>query len=202
MFVRRTLAAFCIGTFALSGAAFADVIIDTGNPTVAGMGYSLDNEQWLGGEITLGQAYSLTDIETFLFATGSGQVTLAIYGDGGDIPDTSSLFYSTTFSIAAGSPSGWYGSSGLDWDLDAGTYWVAFETANASAGLPWGTPNPLSVYAAWTGVWHGPYEDNWGLRVQGTPVNSSVVPEPATLTLCALGLVGFAGRAYRRRRKH
>ena len=200
MSVRRAVAFVFVGTLVLCGAASAEVIVDTGTPPDASSAWTIGFGQSLAGEITLEEAWSITDIEIYMFTLIPGDVTLAIYGDNGHLPDISSLFYSTSFFPDSSPSPAWVGANGLSWDLDAGTYWVAFEPAgNVFAAAPIGAPVPLDFYAYnIEGAWSGAVADNWGLRVQGTPVESSVVPEPATLTLCALGLAGFAGRAYRR----
>lgn len=197
---RRTVALVLAGTLVLSGAAFADVIVDTGTPPDDNSGWTIGFGYGHAGEITLGQAWNITDIEIYVFVVDPGDVSLLIYGDNGGIPDTAALFYSTTFFSGDDNDGAWVGASGLDWDLEAGTYWVGFAPiGDVWAAAPGNAPDPLNNYAyQFEGEWDTARLD-WGLRVEGTPVDS-VVPEPATLTLCALGLAGLAGRAYRRRK--
>jgi hypothetical protein len=96
----------------------------------------------------------------------------------------------------------WLGPHGLSWDLGPGTYWVAYQVNYndpTEFAAPNPVPSPLANYAyAWNynGGWVEADQIDLGLRVSGTP--QSVVPEPATLTLSGVGLLGLALGAWRR----
>ncbi|HTZ40977.1 MAG TPA: hypothetical protein VMB77_12510, partial [Syntrophales bacterium] len=91
--------------------------------------------QFLAGQFSLSQAYTITEIDGWMYPHGSGTTfTIAIYGDGGLVPN-STQFFSQQASVGTGTcppigpcqPIGWYGLSGLNLSLNQGTYWAAFE---------------------------------------------------------------------------
>ena len=187
--------------FAVSGNVQASVIVDTGDPTTPGWG--LTKVQWLAGEFTTSQAYSITDISGWIREDG-GTITLALYGDGSGVPGT--WLHSGSFAVPyinglTNSPYGWHGLSGLDWDIPAGTYWAAFEVHaenTYSGGMGGFPPNPLAHdtwanYGEWTGIWG----THIGLKVQDT-TGEPVTPEPATMVLFG---IGSAAMAFARRKK-
>src|SRR3989338_7374321 len=107
--------------------AHALFIVDTGQPTTDG-GYYLSSIQWLAAEFTLNQAYTLTGVYSWMGGYPTPDyATLAIYGDGGEIPDVSDELYSQSFFVSSGGGSSynWHGPSGLNLPLPAGSYWVA-----------------------------------------------------------------------------
>jgi hypothetical protein len=185
----------------LTHAASAALIVDTGEPPDDSSGWSLDFGQNLAGEFTLGQTFTVTDVVGWMFEVVAGDMTVAIYGDGGDVPDTSSELYSQTFNadIPDGALNAWVGAEGVSWDLGPGTYWAAFEvrTGNTWFAMPWPAPSPLDNYAYTSaGVWTNSPDLNSGLRVFGD--EHFVIPEPGALLLGGIGL-GIVGWLRRRR---
>jgi len=187
------------------GKANAFYIVDTGAGTDGPPAWSADEEYWYAAEIDLSASTQLTSIFHWQYIYGIGApnrpIDLAIYADGGDVPNTSNELFRTSYSISETSVTDWYGVSNLNWILSPGQYWIAIEpfvnvdpqdTLFRFVGLPFGSPIPLEntasayqgSYQNWSVIHAKPHE--YGLRITG----ESVVPEPATMLLFASGLAG------------
>jgi len=180
-------------------AANAVVIVDTGpGPGGDTGGWTLGDTQWLAGEFTTTEDYIITSIEGWINPLNStGIVRVALYSDGGEIPGTQ--LFSDTFSKPGTSGNGWYGVSGLSWELLAGTYWVSFEGVTGTGGaMPYPSATPLANEAFFNSInsaWNEKDDLDIGVKILG---DVSAVPEPTALALLGLGLVG--GLGYRRKK--
>ncbi len=109
--------AFILATFNFAPMrTFADSIVDTGTPTSID-GAVLSSSQWFAGEFSLNQQTKVNKIFGYFrtYSYGYGDLTLALYADGGDIPDVTNELFSSSIYISE--PLGWYGVSGLDLEL-------------------------------------------------------------------------------------
>jgi hypothetical protein len=185
---------FAVSCMVLPNAVYADMIIDTGQPPDDDSGYQLNSGQWLAGEFTLPQAYTITDVLGWM--NGAGNVTVAIYGDGGDVPGGSELYsYTGLSSSLPPDQNAWVGAQGVSWELGPGTYWAAFEgEAGSDYAMPWAAPSPLDNYAfAVNGTWSGFDALNLGVRISAVPVP---VPGAVLLGMFGLSAVGIKLRKF------
>jgi hypothetical protein len=194
--------------------ADASLIIDTGTPPEIYPGSSLTcpspvDVQWLAGRFDLTETHNINAVEGWIARGLGGDITLAIYGNGNNVPDVnneifSGVFYVSTVLGVKGDVD-WYGISGLNLSLPAGAYWAAFEVHEGSTFSGWmpgniyenKIPNPLDNYAfnyktdpAWYNNGYKSYVPEFGLRILAD--QSSVVPEPATLALFGIGSAAMA----------
>lgn len=184
----------------------ADTLIDTGDPGDGAV--VLYENQYLYGEFTLNQPSVITDVLAYFRITSPnngqyGDLTFALYGDAGDVPDHSNELYSDTIIISE--PEGWFGLNNLALDFATGSYWIGLEArSGALSGQPYkandhpdGVPNPLNNYAVMnrdsvSGPWslHGVDVYQWAFRVDGI---ASPVPIPATIWFLGSGFIGLLG---------
>ncbi len=197
MKIRGALFLSAIAAFHLSGPARATTLVDTGTPPEVGNGVLLAARQSVAAEFSLSAGTTIGAVQGYFAGNVSQNITIEIFTDGGDIPGPS--LYSGTFASTIGDGS-WQGLGGLDWALDAGTYWVAFEGDSPgtpfSGYIPRGAPNPLGNEVVRTPTGYINADSiNVGVRIFDT---ASAVPEPAVWMMMMAGFA-LAGGAMRRR---
>ncbi len=169
--------------------ATEEIIADTGRPTSGGgpipMGTLLNYNQWLAAQFTTEQDYTITTIQGFIAKSQGETLHVVIYGDGGNIPNVNQEIHSQQIVLQGqGELRDWYGTSDLDWNLAAGTYWVAYEIREGDTyygGMYYDAPNPLPKEASV----HWEYSDGYsgdgssgghGWRIKGVPVADNEPP--------------------------
>jgi PEP-CTERM motif len=193
--------------------AFSETLVDTGaggtefvgSPAL--FGYSDPGYfQYWAGQFTLTDAYTIESVSGWMGGWAAGGIDIKLYADGGEVPGAelfSQSFVAATYTFDPR----WENFQGLNWNVGAGTYWVAFEPqpldmsgSGFSTTMLVGAASPLSNYAVWSDVTSGYVNQNGytlGFRVEGT---MAPVPEPESYALIVAGLVLVTGIARRRRR--
>lgn len=111
-------------------------LIDTGyDINGKGKDWALDTKQWLAGQFSLSQTSTINSIEGYMWGLTDGEVRLAIYfsDNANNIPAGAPIFNQI---FKTSDADGWYGISGINLPLDAGTYWAAFEVAPSQVPVP------------------------------------------------------------------
>jgi len=172
------------------------LIVNTGVPSSSSLPLTLSSSQWLAAEITTSQEEIITGIQGYILADAGNPAnatfTITVYDNGANnTPDTiDPAVFSQQASYTA---DGWNGLSGLSLDLQAGSYWVAFEVGpnnDTLQGLM-----PVSVANSLTTAWYdgistSGYQltsgagNDFGLQVTA----AAPVPVPPSLLLFVSGL--------------
>jgi hypothetical protein len=179
----------------------ADMIVDTGTPTPSSSDLVLNGAQGWATEFSTTQDREVHSIEGFINADSanpdSAMFTVALYGnDANNLPDTTGELFSQQ-AIFTGD--GWNGVQGLNFTLNAGTYWVAFEVRSADEvanrladtlqGLmPVSAPNPL-LKTAWSDT-----STNFGYSLASGAnydIGVRMVPTPPILLMLVPGLLAM-----------
>ncbi len=200
---KKLLAGLAAGLFlfCVVGMANASLIVDTGTPNNS-PDWFFSNAQYFGAEFNINDTYSINSIEGYFSNEwgGDSSVTIGIHSDDGNTPGT--LLNSATFAINASAQLDWYGVNALNWTLISGTYWVSFVPgSNIDGKMPGTAPSPMGEYAkggsnGWIDF-GSDYFDHLGIGIR-IDATTSPVPEPATMMLFGLGLLGLAGCSRRK----
>ena len=188
-----------VAAWAGLAAAEAEYIVDTGPGANTG-GLSLTRNQYLAGQFTLDSAHEINALEGWMIyptLVGSLPVYAVLYGDDDGVPDLSAELYTQLFLVpASGIPftSDWHGIEGLALEVDAGTYWLAFEVPTEDFGSGAMPPTPtqnLDLYAVDGGSGYiANVTSRLGIRVP---------PEPGVAAMLGwgVGALMLAGRTRR-----
>jgi hypothetical protein len=172
--------------------SLAAPIVNTGPGSNVTAGTGLELFQWLAGEFTVTEGFSITDIYGWMGVVSSGALQVSLYSDGGNVPGAS-LFSRQATIVSPGNFPTWLGASNLGWLIGPGTYWVAFEMPPGSSFrgyMPSGAAAPLGNEAVTSsGVWVNSDRENFGVMINGTP--AVPVPETSSLLLFSTGFFGI-----------
>lgn len=204
--MNRTAAVFgAIALLCVGASAQAGTIVDTGTPPSPSDSGYVDYClcEGIAARFEITTATSISGIEGFFSGVDMDRTyTIALYGDGADKPGAQLFETAAT----ATSNFNWNGKSGLNWAVNPGFYWAAFEVRAGqtffTAGMPSPFSNPLQNYAFKSGgTYFGSDGLSTGLRVFDNPGGGGgpAIPEPSTWALM-IGGFGLAGAALRRRR--
>lgn len=188
--------------------------IDTGPGIDWGGGWSLyDDRPQTSGYQSLAALFSVdaaqdtvTSVQAWMNWGYGGTLTFSVRAMFQGLPGA--LLHSTRVNLPATTLNlpDWRGVGGLQWQLQAGDYWLVFEDGRdpGSGALPAGAANPLGGYASSPGLlgatWMRADTLGFGVRINFSPEPPPLpaVPEPAVALLLASGL-GMLGAAARRR---
>lgn len=203
--IKSVAAATALILGAVPAMSNAATILDTGTPTNAMLPLTLDGNDYIAAEFSLGSGQTITSILGY-FTAGTSNVgdtfTVSLYSaDNNSVPDRrASPVWSSQASFGG---NGWNGLSSLNVAaLNAGKYWVAFEVnpfSDTVSALDAATPAPNSgSHPALAFAFNA--GDGYTLTNNSFGVQVSAVPIPAALWLFGSGLLGLVGlrrKAYR-----
>ncbi len=137
------------------GTAYAGTVydIDTGEPSspyydrdLRRYAFTSGGYRALASKFTYYEQHKIIDIKGYFATSNGGRLTAVIYTGGEDEPDTSSEI-SFKFNVPKDG-TGWYGPTITYLNLNAGTYWIAFEVRDDDTydgSMPTDVPNPLET---------------------------------------------------------
>lgn len=201
----KTIKAMVAGAFSACvwmAPANAAYIYNSGPGANQQGGTSVNTAQYVAVEVALDGPATIGSIEAWLAVFNPGSLTISLHGSSGLTPGAQ--LHSKAVTLSTTTTADWYGVSGLDWTVDAGTYWISLiPDAVLSAALPTspvGTDEVAIGGSGYGGGWFVPSKDYWDNENYAIRIGAAeevAVAEPAMLGLVGVGVLGLA---WRRRR--
>jgi hypothetical protein len=183
-----------------AASANADVFIDTGTPND---GYSVianiinfdtgyRSYESRGYRLSFTEAYNITGITSYLNTGNSVGIAMTLFTDNYGTPGTllyNGIFFEPGIEFA----DTWAGLSGINWQVNAGNYWLVYNTGDGIARIYQSSTDFDTVYKYDTFEWDPIGRTSVSLRITG---NVNPVPEADTsaMLLMGAGLMGFMVR--------
>lgn len=207
--IRQTLAVAAIA-ITLPLQAHAYDVVNTNVP-VNGliMSNTVDSSNWMAEKFSVSSTTQIDSVMAYVLSNDTAgdagkTFTIALYADSSNLPALNfaalnqGQLFQTTATYGA---DGWNGTTGLNWTINAGSYWIALEggsDANSAANLqaPTGAlpvAQAVAYYAGGQKYAATGLSDSFGLHVTAV---TPAVPEPGSLMLMltSLGILGLATR--------
>ncbi|TAK96490.1 MAG: PEP-CTERM sorting domain-containing protein [Aquabacterium sp.] len=206
--IRQTLAVAAAAAIALPLQAHAYDVVNSNTP-VNGLILSntIDSSNSMAEKFSVSAATQIDSVLAYVLsndvAGDTGKTfSIALYADYGNLPalNLGQLFQATATYAA----DGWNGVTGLNWTLNAGSYWLALEaSADSNSATYLQAPNgalpvaqAVAYYAGGPSYVGTSLSESFGLHVTAV---TPAVPEPGSLMLMLTSL-GILGLTTRRRR--
>jgi hypothetical protein len=200
-FLKMAFAGLVLG---VSGFANAGLIYDNGGPDTSN-GFSIAGSNEVVDDFILTNAFDINSVgfyfQNFDGITGWNQdITYSVYNDNSGSKGSLISTGAGQNVIAVDSGLAWCCNNGHAWlvtfDLDsslslnAGHYWLGLSGATGTGPEFWLTTSGITGYK-------GPGGGDLAYSLHGD-VGSTDVPEPSTLAIFALGLMGLASRRFKK----
>lgn len=195
--IRRILEGLALVFLLLATPGRAAVLVDTGTPTGSATGFSPFILYAAGFNVN--SSTRITGVEIFMGGHTYQDVNIYLYANDNGLPGTQLFatkfgYVPTDLFCGVGGPCGpdFTGAFGLDWTVDAGTYWVGFLPASfGSNSLYNGAPNPVGMEATQALDIPSPFEARSvgnGVKVFGDAL-AAAVPEPVSWAMLIAGFL-------------
>ena len=183
-----------------AASANAGVFIDTGTSnntwsTIANIrnfdtGYSSYESR--GYRLSFTEPYNITGITSYFNTVNSVGIAMTLFADNSGTP-SSLLYQGIFFEPGIDGADTWAGLSGIDWQVNAGNYWLVYNTGDGIARLYGSSTEFDTVYKYDSFGWEPVGRTSVSLRITG---DVAVVPEPDTsvMLLMGAGVMGFMAR--------
>jgi hypothetical protein len=187
-----------------AASANAGVFIDTGTPnntwsTLANIrnfdtGYSSYESR--GYRLSFTEPYNITGITSYFNTGNSVGIAMTLFADNSGTP-SSLLHQGIFFEPGIEFADTWAGLSGINWQVNAGNYWLVYNTGDGIARIYGSSTEFETVYKYDSFGWEPVGRTSISLRITG---DVAAVPEPSTYGL-ALGGLALVAVALKRRNK-
>jgi len=181
--------------------ANADVFIDTGTPnnswsTIANIrnfdtGY--ESYESRGYRLSFTESYNITGITSYLNTGNSVGIAMTLFADNSGTPNFPLLYQGIFFEPGIEFADTWAGLSGINWQVNAGNYWLVYNTGDGIARIYGSSTDFDTVYKYDSFGWDPIGRTSVSLRITGD-VNPVPEADTSAMLLMGAGVMGFMAR--------